>query len=127
MRRLGGGIEASNAPRGGAVFTLRFPRLSPDDAAIAARRTTPALREDLPPLRILVVDDDEDNLDASRSILEEMRLGVEVTLSGSDAIGRVEAGARYDLVLCDFGMPGLDGWCVARRLGELRPRRRSTS
>jgi CheY-like chemotaxis protein len=121
MRRLGGRIEASNAPGGGAVFTLRFPRLPPQATGPASARGGAALPERLPALRVLVVDDDEDNLDASRWILEDMGQHVEVTTSGADAIGRAQAGERWDLVLCDLGMPGVDGWEVAYRLREIAP------
>jgi CheY-like chemotaxis protein len=120
MRRLGGRIEAGNGPGGGAVFTLSFPRLSPQALVRRAAAARPPARR-AAPVRVLVVDDDEDNLEASRWILEEMGHHVEVTPSGADAIGRVEAGERYDLVLCDLGMPGVDGWTVARRLRELAP------
>jgi CheY-like chemotaxis protein len=120
MRRLGGRIEAGNGPGGGAVFTLSFPRLSPQALVRRAAAARPPARR-AAPVRVLVVDDDEDNLEASRWILEEMGHHAEVTPSGADAIGRVEAGERYDLVLCDLGMPGVDGWTVARRLRELAP------
>ena len=31
------------------------------------------------------------------------------------------AGARYDLVLCDVGMPGMSGWQVAREIQSIAP------
>jgi CheY-like chemotaxis protein len=104
------------------VFTLRFPPL-PAQARRGVSPRAPAATslERLPPRRVLVVDDDQDNLDAARWILEEMGQHVEVAASGSDAIGRSEAGERYDLVLCDLGMPGLNGWDVALRLREIAP------
>ncbi len=61
--------------------------------------------------RILVVDDEPDVLKLLRLILE--RAGFEVTLAadGEQAL-RCLAEGRYDLVLCDVLMPGLDGYGV---------------
>jgi len=61
--------------------------------------------------RILVIDDEPDVLKLLRLILE--RTGFEVTLAadGEQAL-RCLAEERYDLVLCDVLMPGLDGYGV---------------
>lgn len=123
MRRLGGEIQAANRPAGGAVFTLRFPALEPRPAAPEPPPRDGALRP-LPPRRVLVVDDDEDNLEAARLVLQALGQHVEVAASGRDAVERVRAGERYELVLTDLGMPGLGGWEVAAEVGALAPRAR---
>jgi CheY-like chemotaxis protein len=67
------------------------------------------------PLRVLVV---EDNLDAADSLKMLLELfGHEVTVAYSGPAG-VEAAkqCRPDVVLCDIGLPGLDGYGVAREL-----------
>jgi signal transduction histidine kinase/CheY-like chemotaxis protein len=128
MRRLGGAIEAANQPGGGAVFTLRFPVVAAEppprrDAEPADSEPGGSRQplERLPMRRVLVVDDDEDNLEAAKWVLEELGQHVEVTASGSDAVARVEAGDRYDLVLCDLGMADLSGWDVAGRIRAVAP------
>jgi signal transduction histidine kinase/ActR/RegA family two-component response regulator len=118
LRRAGGDICAVNAPDGGAVFTVRL-RPAARDAAVAPRiRPRPV---DASPRHVLVVDDDPDNLDAMRLVLAERGHHVEVTSSGRDAVARVEAGERYDAVLCDLGLGDLTGWEVAARIGTVAP------
>ena len=71
--------------------------------------------------RVLVVDDDPDVLEAAGLALERLGQQVDLARSGVVAVARVRAGERYDLILCDLGMPELDGWQVAREIDELTP------
>lgn len=71
--------------------------------------------------RVLVVDDDPDVLEAAGLALEHLGQQVDLARSGVGAVARVRAGERYDLILCDLGMPELDGWQVAREIDELTP------
>jgi CheY-like chemotaxis protein len=66
-------------------------------------------------MRILYVEDNDDNVYMLRGRLE--RQGVEV-LVARDGLAGVEAGRaqRPDLILMDLGLPVLDGWEAARRL-----------
>ena len=73
-------------------------------------------------ISVLVVDDNETN----RLILHEMisawGCNVSIVSSGEKAIAELrrasKAGNPYNLVLLDFLMPGMDGFEVARRIGE---------
>lgn len=120
MRRLGGDIRAENRPGGGAAFTLRFPRAPPAPAP-PPDRSPRAAQGPAAPCRVLVVDDDPDNLDAMQLVLGQQGHHVEVTRSGLDAMARVEAGERYDVVLCDLGLGDTTGWDVAARLAAIAP------
>jgi two-component system CheB/CheR fusion protein len=75
----------------------------------------------LVPLRILVVDDDPDVLEAAGLALSHLGQDAELTSSGAEAVARFMRGERYDLVLCDIGMPQLDGWHVAREVRSIAP------
>jgi signal transduction histidine kinase/ActR/RegA family two-component response regulator len=123
MRRLGGAIEAMNGATGGAIFTLRFPPVTDEPRAGAppAAGDGPRGLRPLPRRRVLVVDDDEDVLEAARAVLEMLGQHVETAGGGADAIARVDAGERYDVVLTDLGMPGTSGWEVAERLHAIAP------
>ncbi len=117
MQRLGGSIEAENRPARGAIFRLTFP-------VAANAETAPTLLAATPPRRgqrVLVVDDDEDNLEATRMVLEGMGQIVTVAASGAAALEQVGE-ARFDLVLCDVGMPQMNGWDVAERIREIAAR-----
>jgi two-component system CheB/CheR fusion protein len=67
------------------------------------------------PKRVLVVDD---NADAAESLADVLQLDghrVEVARDGRAAIARARE-LRPDVVLCDIGLPDLDGYAVARAI-----------
>ena len=67
------------------------------------------------PLRILVVDDNEDAADSLALLLRLEGHEVCVAYDGTSALGTIRA-APPEVVLLDLGMPGMDGYEVARRL-----------
>ena len=99
----------------GSEFTVRLP-LAPDqapaDAAPIGKVTKALVR-----MRVLIVDD---NLDAAESLATILRLqGLDVTSAsdGYEALRMAES-ARPDVVILDIGLPGLDGYEVARRIRQ---------
>jgi CheY-like chemotaxis protein len=64
---------------------------------------------------VLLVDDVEDNLDVYRQFFVHNGWRTATASSGQDALTQA-AGLRPDIVVLDLGMPGMDGWEVARRL-----------
>jgi len=65
--------------------------------------------------RILVVEDNDQNLYLVTFILERNGYEVESARDGSEGIARA-ASSRPDLILLDIQLPGMDGYEVARRL-----------
>lgn len=63
--------------------------------------------------------------DAVRETLEASGWRVEVCARGDEALGRLQAGASFDLLILDFALPGLDGVELARRARRL-PRAAAT-
>jgi carbon storage regulator CsrA len=68
-------------------------------------------------LRILLVEDNRDTAHSLRLLLELYGHDVAVAYSGPDGVQAAEQW-RPDVVLCDIGLPGLDGHGVARKLRE---------
>ena len=66
-------------------------------------------------LRVLVVEDDADSAVSLARFLRGIGHEVEVAPIGTTAVDAAQA-RRPDVVLLDLGLPGLDGWQVARRL-----------
>jgi signal transduction histidine kinase len=115
----GGEVQVSSdgEPGHGAEFKLLLPldpaaSLSAPEAAEAAGGRLPAARE---ARRVLVV---EDHLDTSETLRDLLELsGFEVRIAGSGADG-VAAARQFhpDVVLCDLGLPGMNGYEVASTL-----------
>jgi CheY-like chemotaxis protein len=65
--------------------------------------------------RILVVEDDMDNYEFVRFVLERAGYDVFLAVNGRDGV----SAARFqkpDLILMDLGMPEMDGWVAAQKL-----------
>ena len=70
--------------------------------------------------RILIVDDDPDMVKALRRLLRSAGHTVEVADSGGEALIRFEK-ERFDLVITDYQMPGMDGGELAAAIKALVP------
>ena len=79
------------------------------------------MTENRPSTRLLVVDDSVDILDSLQLVLDDMGYATDTACSGRLALERVRA-ADYGLVLCDVGMPEMNGWQVAREIRVLAPK-----
>jgi CheY-like chemotaxis protein len=117
VEQHGGRVEArSEGPGRGCEFVVRLPlRPAPPPAVPAAPRVEAAAES---PARILLV---EDNVDAAEALAELLRLwGHEVTVA-HDGLIALEAARdiRPEVVLLDIGLPGMDGYEVARALRTL--------
>ena len=113
MARLGGSITAGNRPSGGAIFTLRFPLAPPVEAV----STSPSLSEPVQPRRVMVIDDDADNLTALSALFESRGHSVQAANSGRSALRELmREDCRVEVVFCDLGMPEINGWDIARQV-----------
>jgi CheY-like chemotaxis protein len=109
----GGTIEARSAGLGqGSEFVVRLPLPLPNAERPAADSSRPRTR--IAGQRILVVDD---NIDAAESLGALLRcLGAEVVTvhDGPAALEAIRT-AKPSAAVLDIGMPGMDGYEVARR------------
>jgi CheY-like chemotaxis protein len=65
--------------------------------------------------RILIVEDDRDTAESMARLLKILGYEVDVARDGVEAIARA-SGRKPDFVLLDIGLPGMDGYQVARNL-----------
>ena len=119
VRRLvemhGGTVEVrSDGPGQGSEFIVRLPVGVVSQVAPKSDATGAALAA-LPMRRILVVDDNVDAADALAELLRDYGHDVRAVHDGPSAIEQA-AIHRPDIVLLDIGMPGFDGYEVARRM-----------
>ena len=65
--------------------------------------------------RILVVEDNMDNYELVRFILERAGYDVFLAVNGRDGVDAARF-QKPDLILMDLGMPEMDGWLAAQKL-----------
>lgn len=109
----GGSLTASSpGPGKGSTFSLHLPRVPAPPRPAPAR---PVSRAEVPPRRILLVDD---NADARGSLAELLSLSGHEVREAPDGPSAIEAARRErpDVALLDLGLPGMDGYELARRL-----------
>jgi PAS domain S-box-containing protein len=129
----GGSVEARSDGLGkGSEFIIRLPLGRPPepaapDAALptaAPPALAPAPSSGLAPghgprppgtRRVLVVDDNRDAAESLAMLLQLIGTDAEVVYDGASALKRLAA-YRPDVIVLDLGMPGMDGYEVARRV-----------
>ena len=110
----GGRVEAaSEGPGCGSTFTVTLPAI-PAPRTASAAPAAPG-RGASSPRRILVV---EDNADAREMLHHLLRLAGHAVTEATDGPGGLAAALRErpDIALVDVGLPGFDGYELARRL-----------
>jgi PAS domain S-box-containing protein len=109
----GGTVRAESAGKGkGAEFVVRLPLGGP----IAVQETQRG--GSAPPSkgrRVLVVDDNADAAESLAEIVSMLGYAVEIAYDGPTALEMARA-STPDVVLCDIGLPGMNGYEVARAL-----------
>jgi len=106
-----GTLEGRSAGSGqGSEFLLRLPLAG---AAVASADAPAATPDSLAGMRVLVVDDNHDAGDSIAVVLKMLGADVRVTRDGASGLAAFDA---FDptVVLLDIGMPGMNGYEVAR-------------
>lgn len=102
---------SSEGPGKGSIFTVTLPTQSAP-GGVADPTAAPTVKQ---ARRVLLVEDNPDARDALREILEDSGHFVDVATDGQSGIERALA-SKPDIALIDIGLPGLDGYEVARRI-----------
>jgi len=114
----GGTVEARSGGRGqGSEFIVTVPCIEPVEHAVATGAGDATATTAATAARILIIDDNADAGEILAALLRASGHEVEVALDGPSAL-EVFAQVRPRVVLCDIGLPGMDGYQVAAKLRE---------
>jgi CheY-like chemotaxis protein/two-component sensor histidine kinase len=116
----GGSVAAHSAgPGRGSEFVVRLSTLPVEERRLPTAGGRPDIGNPQSAIpnrrRVLVVDDNRDAADSLTMLLRSKGHDVRVAYDGPAALAAAGAFGP-DLVLLDLGMPGMDGYEVARRL-----------
>ncbi len=105
----GGTVTAHSEGLGaGAEFTIRLPLWQAVSAPVpVAAKMAGASRR-----RVLIIEDNGDAADSLRELLELGEHEIEVAFNGLEGLMRARE-FKPEVVLCDIGLPGMDGYAVA--------------
>ena len=113
VARIGGRIEVESAPKEGTTFVVRL-------LATHAAEPDPVPENplDMPTCRMLVIEDDA----GIRLLLEQALSECDLQMAESGEAGlEIFAEGRWDVVLVDFTMPGMNGVAVATEIQKTHP------
>jgi signal transduction histidine kinase/ActR/RegA family two-component response regulator len=120
VRRLtemhGGKVTAESEGHGhGSAFTVRIPLMAMAELPAESHQAANLEQSKRPGLRVLVVDDIPDVADVLKMLLDLEGFDTRVAYSGAVALESARE-FRPDVVICDIGLPEMDGHEIARRL-----------
>ncbi|MUG99088.1 response regulator [Scytonema sp. UIC 10036] len=121
----GGLVTAHSQGEGqGATFTVKLPIVSEPQYQLVDSQDfhslNPIAQSSLEGLRILIVDDEADIRELVAFILEESGAEVCITKSAGEALTVIEKSVP-DMLVCDIGMPDVDGYMLMRQIRALPP------
>ncbi|NNU43464.1 ATP-binding response regulator [Ramlibacter montanisoli] len=121
IAQLHGGTASAHSPGPGcgSRFEVRLPRAPAEDRERSLPSTAPSGdgldAVDAAGRYILLAEDNRDAAATLQQLLELSGFQVQVAASGTEAV-QAALRRRPDILLCDIGLPGLDGYGVARKL-----------
>jgi CheY-like chemotaxis protein len=112
--------RVTTRPGAGTVFSVYFPRIEAAAQSLAVERAD--VTENGGRRKVILVDDEEDVLEALKIGLSRRGLEVHAYHDPFEALTAIEkAPDRYDVLVADQTMPGLEGDQLILRAKKLKP------
>jgi two-component system CheB/CheR fusion protein len=115
----GGTVQAASAgPGQGSEFIVRLPTLPISSKNGKGLEEPAPLRDDRLSRRVLIIDDNRDSTETLASLMRIWNHEVKTAQDGPSALAAAES-FHPDVVFLDIGLPGMNGFEVAKRLRRL--------
>jgi signal transduction histidine kinase len=120
VESCGGRIVVHSEPGNGSEFIIDFPLLTGNVDCMPEVESVPSLPRRS--VRILFVDDEEHIRLSEKRLLEELGFNTDTAANGQEALRmHAETPGRYQLVITDLNMPGINGIALSERLHQRDP------
>lgn len=120
--QMGGTLQVESTEGSGSTFYFTVNLKKNEQAGLSEKAPTSAKEtasvEAGPPLRILLVEDNEDNRFLILSYLKKLPHTVDIAVNGLEAVEKIQGGGLYDIILMDVQMPVMDGYTATRHIRE---------
>ncbi|MEL7609463.1 MAG: PAS domain S-box protein [Bacillota bacterium] len=111
----GGDVSAySEGREKGSTFTIRLPMIAGDHQAAEKRTSGSTIKKGL---NVLIIEDNKDFAELLCSILRMQGHEISIAADGVEGIQKAKEQIP-DVILCDIGLPGINGFEVAGRMRE---------
>ncbi len=111
---MGGQIDCESTEGEGTTFTVTL------DIEVSSKVET---EQKLPPIEVLVIDDDEVLLETACDTLTALGTNPEIAESGESALKKLlekkQAGKSYNVIILDWKMPGINGVELTKKIREI--------
>jgi len=122
VAQSGGAIEVDSAPGRGTTVSVFLPAASSSGEPDTPQESASHIESAGNGGSILLVEDEEAVRRLTERVLRGAGFAVTAVSTPVEALTRLERdGVRYDLLLTDVVLPGMDGWDLAMRVREISP------
>jgi PAS domain S-box-containing protein len=118
VQQAGGFIEVETAPARGTTMSLFLPVTAPpcvDDEKGEFANVRGGVET------VLIVEDEDSVRALTHTILSRLGYKVTVATGPAEAIGLARDGRRFDIIVSDVIMPGMNGWRMIREIEQIAP------